>query len=442
VGPKVLFNDQHIFEFVESQKAKLKKAYEALSDDKATDETFTQEWKRQFMLDVPSLKPDKWEAEERPTETVVYVPFVGDPSVFKLSPSAFNGTVAVGEIVDHDLLITVSSPFPNFDVVAYVKREIVKVEWRLNNLRGSTEHLNQQLEIGLRESMAARKRIIENKAKARQSLNIPRRAPAPAPAPKVEPLIVSKAAVREKPVQKSWDIFMSHASSDKPYVRLLVAELRNADISVWFDEDSVTWGEALRPAINKGLVNSRYAIVVLSKSFLAERKWTDHELNGLFAREKVGNFIILPIWHGIGHEDILQYDPALADRLAKVSDTDGYPDIVKSALKVLGQSAPESSVGEMAHPPSLPASGVTDDRELVAYAWYEQKGPGAERAQIYIRKSNFIRGGYVLIDGDQEHDGTEDDVSGRFFMAHKYLKAKGFERMQYSNPSNNPAFEI
>jgi len=158
----------------------------------------------------------------------------------------------------------------------------------------------------------------------------------------------------------------------------------------------MTWGEALRRAINKGLVNSRYAIVVLSKAFLAERKWTEHELNGLFAREKVGNFIILPIWHGIGHGDILQYDPALADRLAKVSDTDGYPDIVKSALKVLGRSVPELSVGEMANPPSLSASGTKDDRELVAYAWYEQKGPGAEMAQIYIRKSNFIRGGYVF----------------------------------------------
>ena len=442
MGPKVLFNDQHIYDFVESQKAKLKQAYEALPDDKATDETFTQEWKRQFMLDVPSLKPDRWEADERPTETVVYVPFEGDPSVFKLSPSAFNGTIAVGEIVDHDLLITVSSPIQNFDVAGHVKREIVNVEWRLNNLRGSTEHLNLQLEIGLRESMAARKRVIENKAKARQDLNIPRRAPAQTPAPKVEPLVVSKATERANPVQKCWDIFMSHASPDKPYVRQLVAELRKADISTWFDEDSITWGEALRPAINKGLVNSRYAIVVLSKAFLAERKWTEHELNGLFAREKVGKFIILPIWHGIGHVDILQYDPALADRLAKVSDTDGYPDIVKSALKVLGRSVPELSVGEMANPPSHPASGAKDDRELVAYAWYEQKGPGAERAQIYIRKSNFIRGGYVLIDGDQEHDGTADDVSERFFMAHKYLKAKGFERMLYSNPSNNPAFEI
>ena len=78
----------------------------------------------------------------------------------------------------------------------------------------------------------------------------------------------------------------------------------------------------------------------------------------------------------------------------------------------------------------------------MAYAWYEQKGPDAEREQIYIRKSNFMRGGFVLINGDQEHDGTQDDVASQFFMADKHLKAKGFVRMQFSNPSNLPAFEI
>lgn len=168
MGPNVLFNEQHIYDFVEMQKAKLKKAYEALPDDEALDEIVTQNLKRQYMLVVPTLKPDQWEAEERPTETVVYVPFEGDPSVFKLTPSASNGTIAVGQIVGHDLLIIVGSPLSNFDVAGYVKREIAKVEWRLNSLRGSTEYLNQQLEIAIHEAIASRKRRVGNKAKARK----------------------------------------------------------------------------------------------------------------------------------------------------------------------------------------------------------------------------------------------------------------------------------
>ncbi len=90
--------------------------------------------------------------------------------------------------------------------------------------------------------------------------------------------------------------------------------------------------------INRGLVSCRYAIVVLSKAFLAERKWTEHELGGLFAREELGTLIILPIWHGITREDILRYDPALADRLAKISNTDSHKDIVSSVLQKLGRT--------------------------------------------------------------------------------------------------------
>jgi TIR domain len=266
-------------------------------------------------------------------------------------------------------------------------------------------------------------------------------------APPVAEVLKAVAVPSETPADtkkaQKWDIFVSHASPDKPYVRQLVVELRKADIAVWFDEDSIAWGESLRPAINKGLINSSYAIVVLSKPFLAERKWTEHELNGLFAREKVGRFIILPIWHGIEHEDLVNYDPALADRLAKVSATDGIPDIVRSALQALGRAPVDIPIApEIKQNLAQAQERGAEARELVAYAWYEQKGPDAEREQIYIRRSNFMRDGFVLINGDQEHDGTQDDVAGRFFMADKHLKAKGFVRMQFSNPSNLPAFEI
>ena len=123
------------------------------------------------------------------------------------------------------------------------------------------------------------------------------------------------------------------------------------------------------------VVNSSYAIVVLSKPFLAERKWTEHELNGLFAREKVGRFIILPIWHGIEHEDSVNYDPALADRLAKVSATDGVLTSFEARAGI-GQGARRhpAGTGDQANLAQAQERGA-EERELVAYAWYEQKGP-------------------------------------------------------------------
>jgi hypothetical protein len=63
-------------------------------------------------------------------------------------------------------------------------------------------------------------------------------------------------------------------------------------------------GDTLRGAIDRGLVDSRYGIVVLSPAFLKRKKWTEHELDGLFAREQSGNKVILPIWHNIKRRPI------------------------------------------------------------------------------------------------------------------------------------------
>jgi hypothetical protein len=192
VGPHVLFNGQHIYDFVEIQKDKLKKTYEALPDDKALDESFTQDLKKQYMLDIPTLKPDEWTSEQRDisshaSEIVAYIPFDGDPAVFNIRPSAFNGTVAQGEIVDHDLLIRVRPMSPEFDVATYVKREIGQVEWRLNSLRGTMEHMNQQLEATIHACIAQRKRVVEKKAKISQNIGIPRRQPSIASTPTIQP---------------------------------------------------------------------------------------------------------------------------------------------------------------------------------------------------------------------------------------------------------------
>ena len=113
--------------------------------------------------------------------------------------------------------------------------------------------------------------------------------------------------------------------------------LETAGISVWFDKTTLEWGDSLRSEIDRGLATCRYCIVVFSRAFLNKRKWTEHELNALFAKEEPGKKVILPIWHGVTREDLLQYSPAFADRLAKNSVIDSRTDIVKSLLIMLGR---------------------------------------------------------------------------------------------------------
>jgi TIR domain len=136
-----------------------------------------------------------------------------------------------------------------------------------------------------------------------------------------------------------FDVFISHATEDNSYVEPLVSALESAGIRVWFDKTTLEWGDDLRSSIDRGLENSRFGIVIFSKAFLEKKKWTEYELNSLFALEQSRRKVILPIWHGITRVDLVQYSPSFADRHAKVSSsTDSYKDIVESLLKMLGRS--------------------------------------------------------------------------------------------------------
>jgi hypothetical protein len=176
----------------------------------------------------------------------------------------------------------------------------------------------------------------------------------------------------QQPPAEKWDVFISHASEDKPYVDPLVKALRAAGVSVWYDQMILNWGDDLRPMIDNGLINCRFGIVVLSKTFLGKKKWTEHELNSLFARELAGQKLVLPIWHGITRADLLEYSPALADRLAKISDSDSADDIVKSMLGLLGRPIPNKG--------AVTPRAVADRKHQV---------PEAKQPAFVVRRKNY-----------------------------------------------------
>jgi predicted aspartyl protease len=135
----------------------------------------------------------------------------------------------------------------------------------------------------------------------------------------------------------SYDIFVSHASEDKAFVEPLVSALKEAGMNVWYDRDRMQWGDNLRSSIDEGLLNSRFGIVVLSKAFLKKKRWTEHELNGLFAKERAGEKVILPIWHKITQDDLAGYSTAFIDRIALDSQKNSIDEIVRSLKSLLGR---------------------------------------------------------------------------------------------------------
>ncbi|OBB80301.1 hypothetical protein A5760_19635 [Mycobacterium colombiense] len=131
-----------------------------------------------------------------------------------------------------------------------------------------------------------------------------------------------------------YDAFISHASEDKDdFVRPLAERMRDQHIKVWFDEFSLRVGDSLRRSIDKGLRQSRFAIVVLSPRFFA-KDWPEWELDGLIAREIAERGILLPVWHGVTRDDVLKYSPPLADKLA-VPSAVGIEEVVRRLCDVM-----------------------------------------------------------------------------------------------------------
>jgi hypothetical protein len=74
-------------------------------------------------------------------------------------------------------------------------------------------------------------------------------------------------------------------------------------------------GDSLRQSIDKGLVNTNYGIIILSKAFFAKNR-PQYELNGLTAKEMDGKKVILQIWHEVDKKDVLNYSPTLTEKVA------------------------------------------------------------------------------------------------------------------------------
>lgn len=144
--------------------------------------------------------------------------------------------------------------------------------------------------------------------------------------------IKNNSKYKTKPI---YDIFISHASEDKDdFVRPLAIELEKLGVNVWFDEFTLKVGDSLRKSIDKGLTNSKFGAVVLSFNFF-QKKWTEYELNSLVAKEMEGNKVILPIWHKVTKTEVLEFSPALADKVALNSSINTIKEIAQQLFEVV-----------------------------------------------------------------------------------------------------------
>lgn len=124
---------------------------------------------------------------------------------------------------------------------------------------------------------------------------------------------VQEQSGKERPLA-----FVSYDSRDQESIaRPLAQELTKILGRVWFDEFSLRVGANLRESIERGLKECARCILVLTPNFLSNTGWTKTEFNAVFTRELVEKSdVIIPVWAGVSSNQVYEYSPTLANRLA------------------------------------------------------------------------------------------------------------------------------
>ena len=134
---------------------------------------------------------------------------------------------------------------------------------------------------------------------------------------------------------KEYDVFISHASEDKEaVVRPLANALKQKGVRVWYDEFELKIGDSLRRKIDQGLSKSKFGIVVISRSFI-RKGWTNYELDGLMTKAISGQQTLLPIWHDITKQEVIDYSPSLADKVARNTSQETVEEIAKEIAEMI-----------------------------------------------------------------------------------------------------------
>ncbi len=130
--------------------------------------------------------------------------------------------------------------------------------------------------------------------------------------------------------------FISHDSRDKEsLVRELAYEMSIRLCSVWYDEYSLNVGDSLRESIERGLKEARRCVLILSPNFLSNGGWTKAEFNSIYTREiHEGKNVILPVWHTVSKNQVYNYSPLLADKVA-LSSSLGVKELARRLAKAV-----------------------------------------------------------------------------------------------------------
>lgn len=136
------------------------------------------------------------------------------------------------------------------------------------------------------------------------------------------------------------DVFLCHAWDDRQgSAKELHDLLEGRGVRVWFSEKDLGLGVPMMRAIDKGLVNSRVGIVLVTPAMLRRlpaEGIADKELSALLRRER-----LVPVVHGTTYEELEQVSLLLASRAGLSTAEDLWRKLPQKSLNLSPRSLTE-----------------------------------------------------------------------------------------------------
>lgn len=188
------------------------------------------------------------------------------------------------------------------------------------------------------------------------------------------------------------DIFLSHSSKDKEFVRKLATDIeleqyQSRKLLVWLDEAEIRPGQSITHMVNAGLENSRFIGLVLTPNyFQSDSGWTDAEWHAaLFSDPDNRKARVIPLL-----AESCPYIPPLLRHL-KMIDLRGekYTTGLKELLKVLRNEPlprPVAVRGQL-----VAASGEIDRATLLAERAVPDADPDVVNENLYCNLLPIIK---------------------------------------------------
>jgi TIR domain/Tetratricopeptide repeat len=169
-------------------------------------------------------------------------------------------------------------------------------------------------------------------------------------------------------LKQHYDIFLSHNRQNKAWVRRLYKMLHELGVKVFFDDESIEPGEDVVSAIERGIENSRYVLLIVSRDSLASRWVALETAMTVYDHPANEDRTIIPVL--LEHVEPNSLRPSIRRlNFVDLSEEQTRQEKLTNLLRTIGIFAPESMVGgvwgtaaESQNQTQIPAEGLTSQQ--------------------------------------------------------------------------------